>query len=103
MKPPPPRTGECIRFRAVWAVLFLAVSVAPGIAATGLVAGSEDWARGALAVFVGSLTCGVLFALWAAFPTVRYWEVMPLTVRWLGALPLLAILVFAVATAIAVL
>jgi hypothetical protein len=71
MQKPPPRTGERIRFRAVWAVLFLAVSAAPGIVSTGLVEGNDDWAGGALAVFVASSAFGVLFALWAAFPTLR--------------------------------
>jgi hypothetical protein len=103
MQKPPPRTGERIRFRAVWAVLFLAVSVAPGIVSTGLIAGSDDWTGGAIAIFVGAASFGVLFALCAAFPTLRYWEVLPNLVRWLGALPLIAVLVFAVATAVATL
>ena len=37
---------------------------------------------------------GLLFAIWAAFPTMRYWEILPDTVRWLGALPLLSVSLF---------
>ena len=37
---------------------------------------------------------GLLFALWAAFPTLRYWEALPGTIRWLGALPLLCVSFF---------
>ena len=103
MKNPPPRTSQRIRFCAVWAVLFLAASVLPGIASTGLVAGTEDWAGGALPVAIGLWTFGILFAVWAAFPTLRYWEVLPAPVRWLGALPLLAVLLFLSITAFFVL
>jgi len=38
---------------------------------------------------------GLLAALWAAFQTVRYWEDLPGATRWLGTLPLIAILLFA--------
>jgi hypothetical protein len=33
-------------------------------------------------------------ALWTAFPTLRYWEGLPVTIRWLGALPLLTVSLF---------
>ena len=37
---------------------------------------------------------GFLFALWAAVPTLRYWEALPGQTRWLGALPLLSVSLF---------
>ena len=37
---------------------------------------------------------GLLFALWAAFPALRYWDGLPGQVRWLGALPLLSVSLF---------
>lgn len=99
----PVGTSKRIRMRAIWAVAFVAASVLPGIASTGLVAGSEDWAKGALPIAIGLWTFGTVFALWAAFPTLRYWEHLPNSVRWLGALPLIAILFFLVAVPLTVL
>ena len=44
-----------------------------------------------------------MFALWAAFPTLRYWEGLPIQMRWLGALPLLSVSLFLSAALIAAL
>ena len=33
-------------------------------------------------------------ALWAAFPTLRYWDGLPGTIRWMGAMPLLCVSLF---------
>ena len=43
---------------------------------------------------------GVLFAVWTAVPTLRYWEGLPLGTRWLGALPLLSVSMFLTAALI---
>jgi hypothetical protein len=40
-------------------------------------------------------------ALWAAFPTLRYWDGLPAQTRWLGALPLLTVSLFFTAALIA--
>jgi len=44
-----------------------------------------------------------LFALWAAVPTLRYWEGLAAQTRWLGALPLLSVSLFVSVALIAVL
>lgn len=44
---------------------------------------------------------GLLFALWAAFPMLRYWEGLPNQTRWLGALPLLSVSLFVSAALVA--
>lgn len=103
MRSPPVGTARRIRLRALSAVIFLAASAPPGVVATGLAAGGEAYGKGALAVAVGLWGFGLGFALWAAFPTVRYWEVLPGAVRWLGALPLLAITLFVITTVFTVL
>ena len=46
---------------------------------------------------------GFLMALWAAFPTLRYWDGLPSQVRWLGALPLLTVSLFLTVALIAAL
>ncbi len=52
---------------------------------------------------LGFFAIGLLMALWAAFPTLRYWEGLPMQTRWLGALPLLTVsLFFTVALIVAI-
>ena len=51
----------------------------------------------------GFWVIGCLFALWAAFPTLRYWDGLPNQTRWLGALPLLSVSLFLSAALLAVL
>ena len=37
---------------------------------------------------------GVLFAIGAALPTLRHWDLLPPQTRWLGALPMLSVSLF---------
>jgi len=60
----------------------------------GMVAAGSDQANVAMPMAFGFFAIGLLMALWAAFPTLRYWEALPPTVRWMGALPLLTISLF---------
>jgi hypothetical protein len=46
---------------------------------------------------------GVLCALWAAVPTLRYWDGLAVQTRWLGALPLLSVSLFVSIALIAIL
>ena len=66
---PPFGTARRIRTRSIWAVALFTASLPPAFV---------FWA------------IGLLFALWAAFPTSRYWDGLPGPVRWLGSLPLLS-------------
>ncbi len=95
---PPVGTGQRIRNRAIWAVALFTASVPPAIVA---VDGSEDYVKVALPLALGFWLLGLLFALWAAFPTLRYWEGLPSSTRWLGALPLLSVSLFLTAALIA--
>ena len=91
-------TQQRIRVRAIWAVALFAASVPPAVIGTGIVATGSDEANVAMPMGFGFFAIGLLMALWAAFPTMRYWDVLPSTIRWMGALPLLTIsLVFTVA------
>ena len=64
---------------------------------------TQDQLNVALPLAVGFWLIGLLFALWAAFPTLRYWEELPQTTRWLGALPMLSVSLFFSAALIAAL
>jgi hypothetical protein len=94
MRNPPPGTGQRIRSRTLWAVALFAAAVPPAFISTGLAFGSESYARIALPIALSIWALGMLFALAAAFPTLRYWEALPNTVRWLGALPILSVALF---------
>lgn len=98
---PPVGTNRRIRRRAIWAVALFAASIVPTIVGLGVtMAASEDVNIAfvfALAFWLG----GVVMALWAAFPTLRYWEGLPAPTRWLGALPMLTISLFLSAALIA--
>ena len=69
------------------------VLLVAGIAGTVLV----------IALAVGFWLIGLLFALCAAVPTLRYWDGLSITTRWLGALPLLSVSLFFTAGLVAVL
>ena len=87
-------TQQRIRVRAIWAVALFAASVPPAIVGTGIIATGSDEANVAMPMAFGFFVIGLLMALWAAFPTLRYWDGLPATVRWMGALPLLTISLF---------
>ena len=46
---------------------------------------------------------GLCFSIWAAFPTLRYWDGLTAQTRWLGALPLLSVSLFVSAALVAAL
>ncbi len=87
---PPAGTYRRIRGRAIWAVAFFASAVPPAIIGSGIAMATPDQANVAIPFAVVFWALGLLFAIWAAFPTLRYWDNLPGSVRWLGALPLLS-------------
>jgi hypothetical protein len=96
-------TSQRIRNRAIWAVALFTASVPPAAVALGVAEVTQDQLNVALPLAVGFWLIGVLCALWAAFPTLRYWEALPQTTRWLGALPMLSVSLFFTAALIAAL
>jgi hypothetical protein len=96
-------TSQRIRNRAIWAVALFTASVPPAVVALGIAEVAQDQVNVALPLAVGFWLIGLLFSLWAAFPALRYWEVLPQTTRWLGALPLLSVSLFFSAALIAAL
>jgi hypothetical protein len=91
---PPFGTQQRIRVRAIWAVALFAAAVPPAIVGLGIIATGSDEANVAMPMAFGFWLIGLLMALWAAFPTLRYWEGLPTQTRWLGALPLLTVSLF---------
>ena len=91
---PPFGTQQRIRVRAIWAVALFAAAVPPAIVGFGVAKAGSDEANVALPMAFGFWLFGLLFALWAAFPTLRYWEGLPSPIRWLGALPLVCVSLF---------
>ena len=91
---PPVGTSQRIRNRAIWAVALFASSVPPTIVSLGITAMAPDDVNIAVLFATAFWGLGVLMALWAAFPTLRYWEGLTSQTRWLGALPLLTISLF---------
>jgi hypothetical protein len=98
---PPFGTQQRIRVRAIWAVALFAAAVPPAIVGLGIIATGSDEANIAMPMAFGFWVIGLLMALWAAFPTLRYWEGLPTQTRWLGALPLLTVSLFFTAALIA--
>jgi hypothetical protein len=75
-------------------VAFFAAAVPPAIVGFGIVAaGAELAGIGPLFAF-GFWLIGLVMALWAAIPTLRYWDNLPGPTRWLGALPLISVSLF---------
>jgi hypothetical protein len=91
---PPVGTSQRIRNRAIWAVALFAASIPPTIVGLGIAAASTETVNVAIVFALVFWVLGVLMALWAAFPTLRYWEGLPSQTRWLGALPMLTISLF---------
>ena len=98
---PPFGTQQRIRVRAIWAVALFAAAVPPAIVGSGIIATGSDEANVAMPMAFGFWAIGLLMALWAAFPTLRYWDGLPAQTRWLGALPLLTVSLFFTAALIA--
>ena len=97
---PPLGTNERIRNRAIWAVAFFAASVLPAIVGMGGIAVQNEGVVIAMPIAFGLWAIGALIALFAAFPTLRYWEGLPIQTRLLGALPLLTVSFFLTAALI---
>ena len=91
---PPVGTSARIRSRAIWAVALFAASVPPAIVGMGVAMATSEQANVAMPLAFLFWSLGVLMALWAAFPTLHYWEALPGQVRWLGALPMLSVSLF---------
>jgi len=91
---PPFGTQQRIRVRASWAVALFAASVPPAIVGMGIIATGSDEANIAAPMAFGFFALGLLMALLAAHPTLRYWEGLPVSIRWIGALPLLTVSLF---------
>jgi hypothetical protein len=100
---PPLGTSQRIRNRAIWAVALFTASVPPAFVALGVAEVAQDKINVAFPLAVGFWLLGLVCALWAAFPTLRYWETLPPTTRWLGALPMLSVSLFFSAALIAAL
>jgi len=100
---PPLGTSQRIRNRAIWAVALFTASAPPAFVALGIAEVTQDQVNVALPLAVGFWLIGLLCALWAAFPTLRYWDALPQTTRWLGALPMLSVSLFFSAALIAAL
>lgn len=92
--PPPVGTSERIRRRAIWAVALFAASILPTFVGLGIASAGRQTANVALLFALAFWVIGVAMALWAAFPTLRYWEGLEPNTRWLGALPMLTISLF---------
>ena len=91
---PPFGTSRRIRNRAIWAVALIAAALPPAFEASGIADIAANQIEAALPLAVGFWLLGLGFALWAAFPTLRYWDGLSPTTRWLGALPLMSVSLF---------
>jgi len=100
---PPFGTSRRIRTRAIWAVALFAAAVPPAVVGLGIAQATDDQVNVAMPLAVGFWVIGLLFALWAAVPSLRYWDGLPAQTRWLGALPLLSVSLFVSAVLIAAL
>jgi hypothetical protein len=97
---PPLGTNQRIRNRAIWAVAFFAASVLPATVGMGMIDFQGDGVVIALPIAFALWAIGALFALSAAFRTLRYWEGLPTPTRMLGTLPLLTVSFFLTAALI---
>ncbi|MGD9881551.1 MAG: hypothetical protein AB7I59_31250 [Geminicoccaceae bacterium] len=97
---PPFGTSQRIRNRAIWAVALFAASLPPAAVGFGIAQATEDQVNIATPLALLFWVLGVLVALWTAVPTLRYWDALPLGIRWMGALPLLSVSMFLTAALI---
>lgn len=91
---PPYGTAQRIRTRAIWAVALFTASLPPAFIGFGIATATDDQTNLAMPLAFIFWSTGLLFALWAAVPTMRYWDGLPGTIRWLGSLPLLSVSLF---------
>ena len=87
-------TSQKIRNRAIWSVALFAASVVPAIIGVGIINTTVGQANIATPFAFGVWAIGALFAVGAAVPTLRHWDVLPQQTRWLGALPMLCVSLF---------
>src|ERR1700759_1137463 len=91
---PPFGTSRRIRNRAIWAVALFAAAVPPAVVGLGIAQATDDQVNVATPLALAFWALGLCFSIWAAFPTLRYWEGLAIQTRWLGALPLLSVSLF---------
>ena len=91
---PPYGTARRIRTRAIWAVALFTASLPPALIGFGIATATDDQTNLAMPLAFLFWAIGLLFALWAAVPTLRHWDGLPGQVRWLGSLPLLSVSLF---------
>ncbi len=101
MSDAPAGTSRKIRKRAIWAVALFAASVVPAIIGVGIINTTAGQANIATPFAFGLWAIGALFALAAAFPTLRHWDLLPAQTRWIGALPMLCVSLFLSAALVA--
>lgn len=90
----PAGTSRRIRKRATWAVALFAACVVPAIIGIGITNATTEQVNIATPFALGFWLLGVLFAIAAAIPTLRHWDLLPPQTRWLGALPMLSVSLF---------
>ncbi len=90
----PAGTSRRIRKRATWAVALFAACVVPAIIGIGITSATAEQVNIATPFALAFWGVGVLFAISAAIPTLRYWDLLPAQTRWLGALPMLSVSLF---------
>jgi hypothetical protein len=100
---PPFGTGQRIRNRAIWAVAFFAAAVPPALVGMGVASVRDEEIAVGMPIALALWAIGALAAVAAAFPTLRYWDTLPLQTRLLGALPMLTVSSFLTVALVAVL
>lgn len=78
----------------MWAVSLFAASGIPTLVGIGIAQTPEEHVNIAFLFAFAFWATGVLAAIAAGIPTLRYWDDIPQTTRWLGALPMLTISLF---------
>jgi hypothetical protein len=68
--------------------------VVPAIIGIGITNATTEQVNIASPFALGLWALGVLFAIAAAIPTLRHWDLLPPQTRWLGALPMLSVSLF---------